>query len=486
VTIIAKGKCDKGVRAIRIKVDGNVLEEIGAPELRVEWRSPVSPADHSIEAEIAGVGDNQWTFAGRRSIAYVLSDGTQLTSTPESPQEPGRCRYSWVVGNQVALDAGAEIRRGPGLNFDVHTRVPQNDWLVEVLDGPRQSSDGIWFDVSRATLDGGGSGWVEFSQANYSGCISGQPAYAPGNSSETTGDTSGNNGSSGSTSSTNSSSTGTTSGTGNIPSDPESGQQSSLDFKYTISCQQPQQQDADSGDSVLDSVKNFLRDLFNIQVQAARTRPFDEGECTQLAAKLAPESLTWLPNTLAYAHAWDDYAREAGYDVDDVPRMGDLVNWESNCGASVDGHVGYVVTVDDENNRVLVAEQNVPIDAGPRVHAYDLDAKCMNFIHLPDPIPAKCTQEYTASPLKIEKGKLLGFVPRYDYVLEIPVSSLSGSFEIYYQGEVVPDDDGGIRHDGFHEPISEGNTYLGISTLWTWRNRDWEDASKWKVHIPCD
>lgn len=241
---------------------------------------------------------------------------------------------------------------------------------------------------------------------------------------------------------------------------------------------------------MLDRVKNFLRDLFNIQVQAARTRPFSEGECTQLAAKLVPESFTWLPNTGADAHVWDDYARDAGYDVDDVPRMGDLVNWERNCGAFEDsdaGHVGYVVTVDAENNnRVLVAEQNVPTGAEPTVHVYDLDAECMNFIHLPDPIPAKCTQEYAASPLKIEKGKLLGFIARYDYVLEIPLSSLPNSFEIYYQGEIVPDDDGGIRHDGFYAPISEGNTYLGISTRWTWRNRDWGDASKWKVYIPCD
>ena len=80
VTIIAKGECDKGVRAIRIMVDGNVLDELGTPELRVVWQSPESIGRSRVAAEVAGIGDDQWLYAGRSTITFV----TALPGTSES------------------------------------------------------------------------------------------------------------------------------------------------------------------------------------------------------------------------------------------------------------------------------------------------------------------------------------------------------------------------------------------------------------------
>jgi len=97
VTIIAKGECDKGARAIRIKVDGNVLDELGAPELRVDWQSPASAGRFRIEAEIAGIRDDQWLYAGRSAVTFVT------TSSGSSQSE-----NSHTTGESTSDESGDE------------------------------------------------------------------------------------------------------------------------------------------------------------------------------------------------------------------------------------------------------------------------------------------------------------------------------------------------------------------------------------------
>lgn len=68
----------------------------------------------------------------------------------------------WERGQLVGLHAGTCIREGPGLNYRAHTRVPENDWTVMVIDGPRQANGKTWYDTSRnaAGDPSGGTGWV--------------------------------------------------------------------------------------------------------------------------------------------------------------------------------------------------------------------------------------------------------------------------------------------------------------------------------------
>lgn len=76
----------------------------------------------------------------------------------------------WQRGNTVGLCKGTEIRVGSGLSHSVHTIVPENNWLVTVINGPRYANGFTWWDVQRA---GGGSGWVRQDHAD---CTPAQPS----------------------------------------------------------------------------------------------------------------------------------------------------------------------------------------------------------------------------------------------------------------------------------------------------------------------
>jgi hypothetical protein len=82
----------------------------------------------------------------------------------------------WNVGSLIGLRAGVCIREGPGLRYRAHTQVPEDNWTVMVIDGPRQANGRLWYDTSRRAAGdpSGGTGWV---MADWSDtdCVS-QPA----------------------------------------------------------------------------------------------------------------------------------------------------------------------------------------------------------------------------------------------------------------------------------------------------------------------
>ena len=84
---------------------------------------------------------------------------------------------NWYVGATVGLCRGTEIRHGSGYNYGVHTVVPENNWPVKVINGPRYVSGQTWWDISRREIDGGGTGWVVQSQADQ--CFSSPPPQPP-------------------------------------------------------------------------------------------------------------------------------------------------------------------------------------------------------------------------------------------------------------------------------------------------------------------
>ncbi len=73
----------------------------------------------------------------------------------------------WARGNIVGLCKGTEIRTGPGKRYRVHTIVPENDWAVKIIDGPRIADGEEWWDTSRKAAGdpSGGTGWVYRRQA---------------------------------------------------------------------------------------------------------------------------------------------------------------------------------------------------------------------------------------------------------------------------------------------------------------------------------
>src|SRR5207247_2360173 len=78
-----------------------------------------------------------------------------------------------AVGNLVGLCNGTQIRVGSGFSYAVTTVVPQDNWTVKIIGGPRVVSGQTWWNTSRAAAGdpSGGTGWVYQSQAD--GCQSG-------------------------------------------------------------------------------------------------------------------------------------------------------------------------------------------------------------------------------------------------------------------------------------------------------------------------
>lgn len=70
--------------------------------------------------------------------------------------------FDWSIGKTIGLRAGTCIREGPGLNYRAHTRVPEDNWTVMVVDGPRQATGKAWYDTNRKAAGdpSGGTGWV--------------------------------------------------------------------------------------------------------------------------------------------------------------------------------------------------------------------------------------------------------------------------------------------------------------------------------------
>lgn len=84
----------------------------------------------------------------------------------------------WERGKLIGLRAGTCIREGPGLSYRAHTRVPEDNWTVMVIDGPRQANGKTWYDTSRKAAGdpSGGTGWV---MADWSDRDCSAPVTAP-------------------------------------------------------------------------------------------------------------------------------------------------------------------------------------------------------------------------------------------------------------------------------------------------------------------
>ena len=86
----------------------------------------------------------------------------------------------WQVGRIVGLRAGVCIREGPGTAYRAHTQVPEDNWAVMVIDGPRVADGAIWWDTSRRAAGdpSGGTGWVRMDQTD-TNCFPPSPNSAP-------------------------------------------------------------------------------------------------------------------------------------------------------------------------------------------------------------------------------------------------------------------------------------------------------------------
>jgi hypothetical protein len=92
-------------------------------------------------------------------VLFVIALALSLVGTASAEN-------NWAVGNLVGLCTGTKIHTGPGDSYPVHTTVPEDNWTVKVIDGPRYADGQTWWDTSRfaAGDPSGGTGWVSQSQ----------------------------------------------------------------------------------------------------------------------------------------------------------------------------------------------------------------------------------------------------------------------------------------------------------------------------------
>lgn len=64
-------------RAMRLKIDGAVVYEVGAPEFSYNWNTAgYTAGDHSIVVEVANQTDTSWSYPEIRTINYTLTGNT--------------------------------------------------------------------------------------------------------------------------------------------------------------------------------------------------------------------------------------------------------------------------------------------------------------------------------------------------------------------------------------------------------------------------
>jgi len=83
VNIHAKATWNNCFRAMRLKIDGNIVYELGSPEFNYSWNtSGYSAGGHTIRLEVAAQGDNSWSNPSVRESGYSLQAGATATPVP--------------------------------------------------------------------------------------------------------------------------------------------------------------------------------------------------------------------------------------------------------------------------------------------------------------------------------------------------------------------------------------------------------------------
>ncbi len=111
VTIHARVTDFLNFRAMRLKIDGEVVYELGAPEITFDWdTTSYAAGDHNFVIEVANQSDPSWSQAERKGMVYTLWGNA--ASRNHAPNRPSLTSpYDWVVyysGNTAQLCAQTE------------------------------------------------------------------------------------------------------------------------------------------------------------------------------------------------------------------------------------------------------------------------------------------------------------------------------------------------------------------------------------------
>lgn len=103
--------------------------------------------------------------SGELTIILSRPGDFRIIGNERRPMQQTSGDSVWRVGDNVGLPYGKLIRQGQGFDFPYHTCVPEDDWLVRVIGGPRFADGYTWYNIDRRVLDElptSGTGWVAF------------------------------------------------------------------------------------------------------------------------------------------------------------------------------------------------------------------------------------------------------------------------------------------------------------------------------------
>lgn len=171
VRIHARVENFPNLRAIRVKVDGEIKGEIGGPEIWVEWStSDYQTGTHSIVVEAANQSDLNWVNPEIRGTTFILEGNTISTNhapNPPSLSNPG----DWAVYEGTSgINLSAHENGDPDGDtvthyyfeiFESHD-IPNSGWISSNTWSPTGLSYyGYQWHVKVRDNGGAESGWSE-------------------------------------------------------------------------------------------------------------------------------------------------------------------------------------------------------------------------------------------------------------------------------------------------------------------------------------
>ena len=119
VNVHAKATWNSCFRAMRLKIDGNIVYELGSPEFTYNWNTTgYGSGGHTIRLEVAALGDNSWNSPSVRESIYNLSTNGGLSSpTLSSPSN------------------GALVPPGTDVSLQWNSVSGASQYLVEIWGG---------------------------------------------------------------------------------------------------------------------------------------------------------------------------------------------------------------------------------------------------------------------------------------------------------------------------------------------------------------
>jgi len=126
VNIHGKATWNSCFRSMRLKIDGNIVYELGSPEFTFSWNtSGYSAGKHSTRLEVAAQGDNSWSYPSVQSANYNLQSNVPPTSPPASLGKP----------SLVSQANGALLSPGTDITLQWNPVNGATQYLVEIWGG---------------------------------------------------------------------------------------------------------------------------------------------------------------------------------------------------------------------------------------------------------------------------------------------------------------------------------------------------------------